>query len=165
MLVEQLDQLGEVRQRAGEPVDLVDHHDGDLSGPDIREQGLQGGAVEGGTREAAIVVVVGNEPPALVGLTLDVGLAGLPLGIERVEFEIEIMLGRFAGVDRAAKNLSFGWLHPCPFLGSVETLPPRRRERPASAMPARVSACSPSMSSKRLTRARSPKKRGPLQAV
>lgn len=35
-------------------------------------------------------------------LALDVGLAGLPLGIERVEGEIEIMLGRFARVDRAA---------------------------------------------------------------
>jgi hypothetical protein len=35
-------------------------------------------------------------------LALDIGFAGLPLGIERVEFEIEIMLGRFAGVDRAA---------------------------------------------------------------
>jgi len=34
-------------------------------------------------------------------LALDVGLAGLALGIERVEFEIEIMLGRFAGVDRS----------------------------------------------------------------
>src|ERR1700730_9064481 len=39
-------------------------------------------------------------------LALDIGLAGFPLGIERVEFEIEIMLGRFAGVDRAA--LGFG---------------------------------------------------------
>jgi hypothetical protein len=35
MLVEQLDQLGEVGQRAGEPIDLVHHHDGDLSSPDI----------------------------------------------------------------------------------------------------------------------------------
>src|SRR6266542_6078003 len=135
MLIEQLDQLGEVRQRAGEPVDLVDHYDIDLSGPDIREQGLQGGAVEGGAREAAIIVVVGNEPPALVGLALDVGLAGLPLGVERVEFEIKIMLGRLASVDRAAKDLSFGRLHRCIFLGSGESLPPRRRERPASATP------------------------------
>ena len=30
-------------------------------------------------------------------LALDIGLAGLALGIERVEFEIEIVLGRFAG--------------------------------------------------------------------
>jgi hypothetical protein len=34
-------------------------------------------------------------------LALDIGFAGLPLGIERVEFKVEIMLGRFAGVDRS----------------------------------------------------------------
>src|SRR6266508_1801872 len=42
MLVEQLDQLGEVGKRPREPVDLVDHHDGDLAGPDIGQQRLQG---------------------------------------------------------------------------------------------------------------------------
>jgi hypothetical protein len=31
MLVEQLDQLGEVGERPGEPVDLVDHDDIDLA--------------------------------------------------------------------------------------------------------------------------------------
>ena len=30
-------------------------------------------------------------------LALDVGFAGFPLGVERVEFEVEIVLGRFAG--------------------------------------------------------------------
>jgi hypothetical protein len=39
-------------------------------------------------------------------LAFDVGFAGLPLGIERVEFKVEIMLGRFAGVDRAALGFS-----------------------------------------------------------
>ena len=43
MMVEQLDQLGEIGERAGEPVDLVDHHDGDLAGPDISQKLLQGG--------------------------------------------------------------------------------------------------------------------------
>jgi hypothetical protein len=33
VLIKQLDQLGEIGQRAGEAVDLVDHHDGDLAGP------------------------------------------------------------------------------------------------------------------------------------
>jgi hypothetical protein len=102
MLIEQLDQLGEVGKRAGEAVDLVDHHDGDLAGPDIGQELLQGSAVEGGTREPAIVVAIRNQAPALMRLALDIGLAGFPLGIERVEFEVEIMLGRLAGVDRAA---------------------------------------------------------------
>ena len=66
---------------------------------------MQGRAVEGGAGEAAVVVVIGDEAPALMRLAFDIGLAGFPLGIERVEFEIEIMLGRFAGVDRAAAGV------------------------------------------------------------
>src|SRR3984893_4096541 len=110
-LIEQLDQLGEGGERAGEAVDLIDHHDGDLASPDIGQELLQGRAVEGGSREAAIVIAVWNQAPALMRLALDIGLAGLPLGIERVEFEIEIVLGRFAGVDRAALGLGNDRLH------------------------------------------------------
>ncbi len=83
-----------------------------------------------------------------MSLALYICLAGLALGIERVEFEVEIMFARLAGVDRTAKDLAFGWLHRCTFLGSRETLPPCRRDRFASAMPAWFS---PSMSSEQLT--------------
>jgi hypothetical protein len=38
----------------------------------------------------------------LVRLALDIGLAGLALGVERVEGQVEIVLGRFARVDGAA---------------------------------------------------------------
>ena len=41
--VEQLDQLGEVRQRAGQPVDLVDDDDVDLPGPDVLQQRCRAG--------------------------------------------------------------------------------------------------------------------------
>jgi hypothetical protein len=44
---DEFDQLGEIRKRAGEAIDLVHHHDVDLSGPEIGEQALQGGAIEG----------------------------------------------------------------------------------------------------------------------
>jgi hypothetical protein len=37
--------------------------------------------------------VLQREAPALMGLALDIGLAGFTLGIERVESEIEIVLG------------------------------------------------------------------------
>ena len=37
MLVEQLDQLGEICEGPGQPVDLVDHYDVDLAGPEIPE--------------------------------------------------------------------------------------------------------------------------------
>ena len=39
-------------------------------------------------------------------LALDIGLAGLPLGVERIEGQIQIVFGRLARVDRAA--LAFG---------------------------------------------------------
>jgi hypothetical protein len=35
-------------------------------------------------------------------LAFDIGLASLPLGMEGVKFQIQVMLGRFAGVDGAA---------------------------------------------------------------
>jgi hypothetical protein len=34
-------------------------------------------------------------------LAYDIGLASLPLGVERIEFLLEALVGRFAGVDRA----------------------------------------------------------------
>ena len=114
MFVEQLDQLGEVRQRPGQAVDLVDHDDVDLLRPHLIEQLLQGRADQRGPRKGSIVEVVGDEPPALVGLALDIGLARLPLGVEGVEREVEIVVGGFARVDRAAlerRNGGFGWLH------------------------------------------------------
>jgi hypothetical protein len=101
-LVEQLDALCEIGERAGETVDLVDHDDVDLTSPDRVQELLQGRTIERGAREAAVVEAVPNQHPALVRLALDIGLTGLPLGVERVEGQIEVVLGRFARVDRAA---------------------------------------------------------------
>src|ERR1700693_5471158 len=105
MLVKQLYQLGEIGERAGQPVDLVDHDDVDLAATDMVQQLLEGWAVQGGAEQPAIIIPRPDQPPALVGLALDVGLAGLALGIQRVELEVEIMLGGFAGVDRTASLL------------------------------------------------------------
>ena len=99
--VEHLDDLGEVAQRAGQPVDLVDHHDVDRARGDVGEQPLQGRAVHGAARDAAIVVQGRQGDPALVLLAGDERLAGLALGIERVERLLEPFLGGFAGVDGA----------------------------------------------------------------
>ncbi len=63
---------------------------------------VQGGTLERGAGETAVVEPASNEPPALMRLALDVSLAGFALRVERVEGEVEIMLGRFARVDRAA---------------------------------------------------------------
>ena len=105
MGIEQFDQLGEIGQRAGEAVDLVHHYDIDFAGAHLGQKRLQGGAVERSAGEAAVVVVVGRKPPALAGLAADIGLAGFALGIERREGKVEIMLGRFAGIDGAAREL------------------------------------------------------------
>jgi hypothetical protein len=37
-----------------------------------------------------------------MGLALYIGFAGFSLRIERVELKVQIMLGGFAGIDRAA---------------------------------------------------------------
>ena len=58
MLVEQLDQLGEVGERAGQPVDLVDDDDVDPPGPDVGQEPLQGRPLQRAAGEAAIVVAV-----------------------------------------------------------------------------------------------------------
>ena len=99
-----LDQLGEVGQRTGEAVDLVDDHDVDPAGLDIGQQLFQGRAVEVAAGIGRVVVVLGEGPPALRGLALDIGLAGLPLGVQRIELLLQAMLGGFAGVDRAAQR-------------------------------------------------------------
>ena len=102
--VEHLDHLGEVGERPGQPVDLVDDHDVDQALADIGQQPLQRRPLHVAAGEAAVVVGGLDQPPALAGLALDERLAGLALGIERVEVLLQPLLGGFAGVDRAAPD-------------------------------------------------------------
>src|SRR5271169_2393521 len=60
MGVEQLDQLGEVRERTGQAVDLVDHDNIDPVVPDVRQQPLQRRAL-GRTAGVATVVITGAD--------------------------------------------------------------------------------------------------------
>src|SRR5688572_22626614 len=64
----------------------------------------------------AIVEPVGQCTPALVGLALDVGLAGFPLGVQGVEFLLESLVGRLAGIDRATDHARLRRCHgaACP---------------------------------------------------
>src|SRR5262249_24301746 len=75
--IEQLDELGEISERAGQPVDLVNQHNVNLARPDIGQELLQRRAVERGTGECTIVVAAGDQPPAFVRLALYICLAGL----------------------------------------------------------------------------------------
>ena len=102
-LVEDLDDLGKVGERAGQAVHFADDDGIDLASLDVGEQLLQRRPVQGPARDAAVVIVGSDRMPALPGLTLDVGLASLALGVERVERLVEPLLGRLAGVDRAAQ--------------------------------------------------------------
>ena len=103
--VEHLDQLGKVHQRAAQAVDLVDDDHVDEPRLDVREQLLQGRALQTAAGEAAVIIALADGGPALGPLAGDIGLAGLALGVERVELHVEAFLRGFAGVDGAARAL------------------------------------------------------------
>ena len=106
MLIEQLDQLGKIGERAGQAIDLVDDDDVDLAGADIVQQPLQGRAVGIAAGEAAIVIFGPDQRPAGMGLASDIGLRGIILGIEGVEVLLQPLVGRDPGIDRAANLFS-----------------------------------------------------------
>ena len=103
-MIEDLDDLGEVGQRARQPVDLVDDHDIDPAFADVAQQPLQRGSLHRAAGDAAIVILVGNKSPSERCLRSDVSGAGLTLRVERVEVLIEPLLGRLAGVDGAMQT-------------------------------------------------------------
>ena len=102
VLLEQGDQLREVHQTAGEPIDLVDHHDVHPVRLDVGQEGLEARAVHVPAGEAAVIVVCGDRLPALVLLAGDVRLTGFALGVEAVERLFEPFLVALARVDGAA---------------------------------------------------------------
>jgi hypothetical protein len=104
LCVEQFDQLDEVGERACQPVDLVDDDHVDPSRSNIVEQFLEGGSVHGAAGVAAIVIAVADQPPAFVGLALDVGFGWLGAGVQLARQSAGGMLGRDAGVDGAAQG-------------------------------------------------------------
>ena len=106
MLVEHLDQLGEVGERAGQPIDLIDDDHVDPSRLHVNEQLLERRPIHRPAGEAAVVVTIPNQSPALVRLALDVGLARLPLSVEGVEILLEPLVGRDARIDGAPQAAS-----------------------------------------------------------
>ena len=97
MRVKEVDQLGQIGKRPGQPVDLVDDDDIGLAGPDPGEKRLQGRAVKGGTGKRAIIIVFVDQSPAFVRLAFDIGFTRLALGVEGIELEVEFMFGGFPG--------------------------------------------------------------------
>ena len=126
MLVEQLDELGKVCQRAGQPVDLVNHDNIDLAGPYVSKELLQGWAVGIAAGKSPVIVFASDQGPAGMRLAANIGLRGIILGIERVEVLFEPLVirhpaiygaanafcgagrhceGPFTGLSRSPKNL------------------------------------------------------------
>ena len=62
---------------------------------------MQGRALQPRAGEAAVVISLRKANPALMALALDVGLASLALGVQRVELLFEALLGGFTGIDGA----------------------------------------------------------------
>ena len=81
MSVEQFDQLGEVGERARQPVDLVDDDHVDPVSANVVEQPLERRPLHRAAGIAAIVVTSPDQFPAFMGLALDVGLRRLPLPV------------------------------------------------------------------------------------
>src|SRR5476649_2316610 len=99
-----------------------------------------------------------------MGLTLYIGFTCLSLGIERVEGEIEVMFGRFAGVDRAAQRLRRGHLHGRPSLPCAAIRLDRTELRVEGRGPSLPMGAGSIGTSTPLF-PRRPKKRGPFQDV
>ena len=81
----------------------TDHNDVHLAGPDVSQQLLQRWPLGRASRITAVIVAGADQGPAGMGLTADIGLRGIVLGVERVEVLLKSMVGRHAGIDRAAK--------------------------------------------------------------
>ena len=112
--VEHLDQLGKIHQRAAETIDLVDHHHVDALRLDVGQQALQRRTLQRCAGDPAVIVAVRHQQPALGLLARDIGLAGLALGVERVELLLQAFLAGLARVDRAAELADDRLLHRRP---------------------------------------------------
>ena len=77
MLVEQLDELGKVCERPGEPVDLVDQDYIDLAGAYVIEKSLQRRPIDIAAGKSPISVFAADQGPAGIGLAADIGLRGI----------------------------------------------------------------------------------------
>jgi hypothetical protein len=73
-----------------------------VAGLDVLQKPLERRPLHRPAGKAPIVIHVGKRDPSGMPLAYDIGLARLPLSIERIEFLLEPLVGRFAGVDRAA---------------------------------------------------------------
>jgi hypothetical protein len=92
MRVEHLDHLGEVDERAGQSVNLVDHHI-DQALIHVSKRALQRWSFHRPTGQTAVVVRGFDQTPSFASLALDERFARLALGLQRVEVLFQAFLG------------------------------------------------------------------------
>ncbi len=85
LLIELFYDFREVREGSGKTVDLVNDYGIDSLGGDVSEKALESRPFNVTAGEAAIIIRVGNDLPALMSLAQDVSFTGLSLGIERIK--------------------------------------------------------------------------------
>src|SRR5208283_6079350 len=129
MRVEHLDDLGEVRERTGQAVDLIDDDGVDPMRGDVGEQTVQRRSLHGAAGVARIVVELRQNAPALMLLTSNERLAGLALRVEGVELLFEPFFRGFAGVDGAAD---------LPTAGEIRGRLPSRLAQQTTSLPTRL---------------------------
>ncbi len=108
MRVECLHQLGEIRERARQPINLIDDDNVDPALANSVKQPLQRRPLHGAAGIATVVESLAHQTPALVHLTFNKGLGGLSLGVEGIELLFETRVGGDASVDCAANGRGHG---------------------------------------------------------
>ena len=93
MSIQNLDDLGEVGERARQAIHLVDNDHIDALCPDIVQQPNETRPLHVAAGEPAVVISRRQLSPAFVLLARNVGRAGFPLRIERVEILLKALLG------------------------------------------------------------------------
>jgi len=97
-LIEPVHQPSEIEEGPAQAVNFIYHDAIHSARIDILQQVLKSGPLQAAAGEPAIIVVMGEQPPAGMLLALDEGLRRLALRLERVEVLLETLLGRFASV-------------------------------------------------------------------
>jgi hypothetical protein len=77
--IEDLDDLGKIGERAGQPVDLVDNDGVDPPRREVSQQLLQSRSIRPRAGEPAVIISRAQADPAFLPLALDEGLAGFTL--------------------------------------------------------------------------------------